>query len=188
MEPKFKIWKELKDQVNYYTPKMKLKDEEGDWMRRNSATVDEIIAEKKKALANLAKWVARVQPLENELKSVEKQMEVEEGSLRKALTAANDNTTNKFRVQLPYTHQLEGNWEVALVEIIYPYSWDNVPSGKEESIEQSTNCIELCHSPEKDPTKVYIPPGHYSSIKALNNSISKTIWKALVEQGVDKQR
>ena len=33
---------------------------------------------------------------------------------------------SKFRVQLPHKIRLEGDWEVALSEIMYPNSWFNI--------------------------------------------------------------
>ena len=42
------------------------------------------------------------------------------------------NTTANFKVRLPQNIILDGSWEVALVEIMYPHSWYNV-TGKESS-------------------------------------------------------
>ena len=36
------------------------------------------------------------------------------------------NATNQFRVRLPDPIELNGKWEVALVEMMYPHSWPNV--------------------------------------------------------------
>ena len=36
------------------------------------------------------------------------------------------NTLSEYRVGLPQTIALEGDWEVALTEIHYPHSWNNV--------------------------------------------------------------
>lgn len=36
------------------------------------------------------------------------------------------NKTNEFRVRLPEKVQLQGKWEVALVEMLYPHNWPNV--------------------------------------------------------------
>ena len=36
-----------------------------------------------------------------------------------------DNTLTEYRVGLPQTITLEGEWEVALTEIHYPHSWNN---------------------------------------------------------------
>ena len=36
-----------------------------------------------------------------------------------------DNTINNFRVRLPQRLNLEGLWDVALIEAIYPHTWLN---------------------------------------------------------------
>ena len=36
---------------------------------------------------------------------------------------------SKFRVQLPQKIRLEGDWEVALSEVMYPNSWFNINKG-----------------------------------------------------------
>jgi len=37
-----------------------------------------------------------------------------------------DNTLNNFRVRLPQRIDLEGQWDVALIEAIYPHTWNNL--------------------------------------------------------------
>ena len=37
-----------------------------------------------------------------------------------------NNTLTEYRVGLPQTINLEGDWEVALTEVHYPQSWNNV--------------------------------------------------------------
>ena len=44
-----------------------------------------------------------------------------------------DNTLTEYRVGLPQTITLEGEWEVALTEIHYPHSWNNIERGFYES-------------------------------------------------------
>lgn len=51
-----------------------------------------------------------------------------------------NNTTANFRVRLPQKIALDGDWEVALVEIMYPHSWNNVngqPQQEREELTQS---------------------------------------------------
>ena len=38
-----------------------------------------------------------------------------------------DNTLAHYQTKLPQTMELDGQWEVGLVEIQYPHSWYNVP-------------------------------------------------------------
>ena len=42
-----------------------------------------------------------------------------------------DNTLTEFRVKLPHTIHLSGDWEVGLAEISYPVNWSNIPAVKE---------------------------------------------------------
>ena len=37
-----------------------------------------------------------------------------------------DDTLTEYRVGLPQTITLEGEWEAALTEIHYPHSWNNI--------------------------------------------------------------
>ncbi len=46
-------------------------------------------------------------------------------------SAAVTNTQGEFRTYLPHRISLDGDWEVALCEIIYTHSWYNVDRGKE---------------------------------------------------------
>ena len=41
-------------------------------------------------------------------------------------TIGENNSTSSFSVRLPQKLNLVGKWEVALVEIQYPYSWNNI--------------------------------------------------------------
>lgn len=43
-----------------------------------------------------------------------------------------ENKTSSFTVQLPRYMCLDGDWEVALVEIHYPYTFSNVEEGHNE--------------------------------------------------------
>ena len=40
------------------------------------------------------------------------------------------NTVTNFSTQLPDSLFLDGDWEVGLAEIQYPYTWDNIRSEK----------------------------------------------------------
>ena len=42
-----------------------------------------------------------------------------------------DNTMTEFRVKLPHTIHLSGDWEVGLAEISYPVNWSNIPAVEE---------------------------------------------------------
>ena len=100
------------------------------------------------------------------------------------------NMTNQFRVRLPDPIELNGNWEVALVEITYPYTWPNltglpminVPMTYEDIklYEPTTpqlinaNNVFLCAIPQLTELEtVVVPPGHYSTPEELLKAIKK---------------
>ena len=97
------------------------------------------------------------------------------------------NKTNHFRVGLPNTVNLNGQWEVALVEIMYPYTWPNIhgipmptvpgfwnehtPSAQE--INNAENIIWVHYIPLNSVEAIVVPPGYYSSPQELNSAIRK---------------
>lgn len=104
-----------------------------------------------------------------------------------------DGTASNFRVKLPNKIKLEGDWEVGLAEIIYPYSWYNISSRDQNNMIY----IKLSNVNGKKYIfdKVYILPGYYESIfvliKAINDAIkAKPIYnngeKLLVEYGYNE--
>ena len=44
------------------------------------------------------------------------------------------NTLTNFTAQLPNSLFLHGDWEVGLAEIQYPYTWNNIRSGRTRPI------------------------------------------------------
>ena len=88
------------------------------------------------------------------------------------------NTTAEFRVRLPNPLELDGDWEVGLVEIQYPFSWNNLKGG--HSIDTQDNWI-LVTFTEKFPVfkngmiAVKIPPGYYGNIESMINAIEKAL-------------
>ena len=80
-----------------------------------------------------------------------------------------DNTLNKFTVHLPRRIELTGEWEVALVELQYPFSWYNVT---ERNID---NIIE--YRKQKRMFKINLPLLHYKDANHLVYII-KTYVKA----------
>jgi len=84
-----------------------------------------------------------------------------------------ENKTGNFRVRLPERIRLSGDWEVALVELLYPYSWNNVHDSK-ESYDMYQNSIGLYM---KNGTVIYmrIEPGHYETIQQLEDVIEDAI-------------
>jgi len=87
-------------------------------------------------------------------------------------TSSSSNTTSHFRVQLPHSIDLPGEWMVALVEIQYPYSYDNLPGS-------SVSTVLLKHKSAPDMksrvTPIRIPRGHYSDVQALLAVIARAV-------------
>ena len=81
------------------------------------------------------------------------------------------NTLTEYRVSLPQTITLEGEWEVAWTEIHYPHSWNNVQG----------NFLNRFLLRNRDLHGVWeaiiIPPGHYSSIDNLIATINELVSK-----------
>jgi len=78
-----------------------------------------------------------------------------------------ENSASVFTTNLPQNILLEGDWECALVEIIYPNSWFNI-------IEYD-NLIEFLDAGKEIKHKIEIPRGRYESadelIEVLNSAI-----------------
>ena len=100
------------------------------------------------------------------------------------------NQTNQFRVTLPNTVELSGQWEVGLVEILYPHSWPNLMGNPMPEVPESFNewlLIANTRFTDKNPNMVYfryipfgeameiaiIPPGNYDNANELTQAIQK---------------
>ena len=69
-----------------------------------------------------------------------------------------NNTLTEYRVCLPQTISLTGDWEVALTEIHYPHSWNNVQENFENRFYlRNQEFSEVWEA-------LIIPRGHYSSV------------------------
>ena len=66
-----------------------------------------------------------------------------------------DNKTSNFVTKLSRTLQLDGEWEVGLAEIDYPYTWYNIRKGK--------NSVEI-YVPDKGFQGISIQPGYYEKV------------------------
>lgn len=82
------------------------------------------------------------------------------------------NTLAEYRVHLPQPLQLTGEWEVALTEIQYPHSWNNVRE----------NFWNRFYIKKGDWIDVFIvPQGHYTSLKSIidkmNDLVKATEYK-----------
>lgn len=92
------------------------------------------------------------------------------------LESVNENKTNDFRVQLPYPIKLTGgDWELGLVEINYPRSWNNINKTGEELVTlifstQYTTSSKSQSQHEK--ITMAIPCGYYDTIEKLIEALN----------------
>jgi hypothetical protein len=77
------------------------------------------------------------------------------------------NTTSFFETTLPQQISLEGNWECALVELIYPNNWDNVTTDQ--------NVVKFFDVKNNTRQIVKIPTARYESVTDLIQSINDCI-------------
>lgn len=95
------------------------------------------------------------------------------------------NTASDYRVKLPFPLELKGDWEMALVEIHYPHSWDNITDevSSYEEITQNSFLVRLAPiSPFKGGgllLRYAIPPGCYDTIEGFVDAINSILaeWK-----------
>ena len=109
------------------------------------------------------------------------------------------NRPENYKVQLARPLELDGKWELALTEIQYPSSWNNINEDCEfrmdismlSSITSASDKIlpddEMnIMLDDKEPSTLKINcgirKGNYTSITALCNSINDTIEKAFVTE------
>ena len=79
-----------------------------------------------------------------------------------------DNKVNNFVTKLPKHIQLEGRWEVALVEVQFPFNFYTVNEGEE------TITLRLFERPD-DVIKILISPGYYTNPPTLITKINMRI-------------
>ncbi len=90
------------------------------------------------------------------------------------------NTLSDFRVRLPYTLTLPGDWEVALVELMYPHTWANIDAGTTGAIAVRARLDaasdDLVWYDIDVPTNYYSEPSEL--IDALNFIVGKSVKTA----------
>jgi hypothetical protein len=79
-----------------------------------------------------------------------------------------NNTVTRFVTKLAKPLEFQGLWEVALVEITYPYTWANVHTG-ENILWVGKNGGEMF--------QVIVPPGRYVSPKHLIQTVAELVYK-----------
>jgi len=93
-------------------------------------------------------------------------------STKTGFGAADPNTSSHYRVQLPYDIDLPGQWQVALVSITYPYTWNNIPGGN-----ASTILIKYRDSQTR-VVSVRVRRAFYGTIQDLFHAIKTALRKA----------
>ena len=89
------------------------------------------------------------------------------------------NSSADFRVHLPDTIRLSGDWEVALAEILYVKSWDNFHYRLNQLRFTLANDVNIW---------VQVPPGHYETIDQLNTAIHHGMQQYVESLVVNKNR
>ena len=91
--------------------------------------------------------------------------------INSSLDKFSNNTLTEYRVGLPQTVNLTGEWELALTEIHYLHGWKNVPGTFQNRFylrdQQLSGVWE----------SVIIPPGHYSSIEDILSKMKDLVDK-----------
>ncbi|MED5363039.1 MAG: chromo domain-containing protein, partial [Bacteroidota bacterium] len=78
-----------------------------------------------------------------------------------------NNTVAEYTTQLPRAIQLDGEWEVALVEIHYPRTWNNLRSKKSRILYMKDG---------KPPIlNCEVPPGYYSTMSSVIDACHKAL-------------
>lgn len=75
-----------------------------------------------------------------------------------------ENKISHFITRLPAPVELKGEWEVGLVEFIYPHTWYNV--------NQNNNLFGFDLNDQKSPFGRRIPPGFYESVDDILKAMS----------------
>ena len=82
------------------------------------------------------------------------------------------NTLTEYQVRLPQSIVLSGDCEVALTEIQYPRSWNNVHGGFWNRF-----YIQSGTSAANPITVVGVPPGHYKTTQSVLDAVNKEVQK-----------
>lgn len=87
------------------------------------------------------------------------------------------NTLAEYRVQLPNSIQLNGEWEVALTEIQYKKNWRNI---------RMFYNVFYVRAPRKEPIidRITIPPGHYHTLQEVIHHMNEAVTREGYEKDV----
>ena len=92
-----------------------------------------------------------------------------------------ENSTTSFRVKLPQTIDLSGDWEVRLYSTTYPRTWYNLQDGDNHIYYNDNGLIFLTS---------FVDYGYYKSVKDLVESVNRTLAqdaKGNVSMSFDKR-
>lgn len=100
---------------------------------------------------------------------------------------SSNNTVTHFITHLPNTISLSGDWEVGLIEICYPHSWNNI---EKEECEFTYSQVPKMHAdgflwPSFRKT-VQIPCGYYESIADIVQIINENILEAALKYSLTR--
>lgn len=94
-------------------------------------------------------------------------------NVHKHTDATDTNPQSDFRIRLPHRINLEGDWEMALVELIYPHSWQNITSSDRND---SYITLDILNASKKLIGLVIpIPTGYYESPSDLIETVNKLV-------------
>ena len=79
------------------------------------------------------------------------------------------NTLTEYRVCLPQSIMLSGDWEVALTDIHYPHTWNNVQGDFWNRFYLRKPKLDGMWEP------LIVPPGHYSSITDVIAKVNEVV-------------
>jgi hypothetical protein len=144
-------------------------------LRGFSEKLGEVKQQAKMQQSTVHRKQTEVGATEKNLNELVKNIATTETRLSAAARISEENKTDNFHVQLPNPVQLQGTWEMALSEISFPRSWNNLDGPKEGQpfgFDTAQNCMELVFRDKTSAKKVTkiklsIPPGHYEDIKTL---------------------
>ena len=88
-----------------------------------------------------------------------------------------DNTLAHYVTKLPQRIELDGQWEVGLVEIQYPHSWYNIP----EDCDRQMTIMHTLDSGLIETNIFHIPPGYYKPETLLERIKSLATYAATIQ-------
>ena len=95
--------------------------------------------------------------------------------------APSSNSQSDFRVYLPFRYTSDGEWEVALSEIICTHSWSNINRDEDKD-----RYIIYTDVKAKAPSVCSVEPGNYETPQVLATAVNDAIDRCSIKHGVDR--